>query len=219
MTEERNATTGSQTIKVKMSEPGADQQPEYVAQGAASDDTPPNTTASASTSEEQHTESTPEPEPEPETDTLDQRVAQAEAQAAEYKDQWLRVMADLKNYKRRAEAERDELRRNASSGVLLKLLPILDDIERAMDNVPPEVAESPWWEGMTMIAQKFQTMLESEGVQAIEAVGNEFDPNVHHAVTYEEAEGQDGKVVAALQKGYMLRDRVLRPAMVKVGKG
>lgn len=150
---------------------------------------------------------------------LQTRLDQAEAQANEFKDQWLRAAADYKNYKRRAETERAELIRSASAGLILKLLPVLDDFERAMENVPPEVTATPWWAGMQLIDQKFRTILESEGITPIEALGQDFDPNMHDAVLYEEADGQANKVIAELQKGYKLRDRVLRPTMVKVGKG
>lgn len=146
------------------------------------------------------------------------RLAQVETQAAEYKDQWLRATADYKNYKRRTETERAELIRSASAGLILKLLPVLDDFERAIANIPPEVAETSWWGGTQLIAHKLRTILESEGVAEIAALGEDFDPNFHEAVLYEEAEGQDGKVVAVLQKGYKIHDRVLRPTMVKVGK-
>jgi molecular chaperone GrpE len=150
---------------------------------------------------------------------LQARLAKAEAEAAEHKDQWLRAAADYKNFKRRVEIERSELIRSASSALLLKLLPVVDDFDRAVANIPAEVAETPWWGGTQLIAQKLRTILESEGVKGIEAVGQEFDPNQHEAVLYEEAEGQDGKVVAELQRGYKLGDRVLRPSMVKVGRG
>ena len=150
---------------------------------------------------------------------LQARLAKAEAEAAEYKDQWLRAAADYKNFKRRAEIERSELIRSASSALLLKLLPVMDDFERAMANIPAEIADSAWWGGTQLIAHKLRTILESEGVKVIEAIGQEFDPNQHEAVLYEEADGQDGKVVAELQKGYKLGDRVLRPSMVKVGRG
>jgi len=150
---------------------------------------------------------------------LKERITQAEAQAADYKDQWLRATADYKNYKRRAEAERAELIRSASAGVVLKMLPVLDDFERAIANIPPEVAQTAWWGGTQLIAQKLRTLLESEGVTPIKALGEDFDPNLHEAVLYEDAEGQDGKVIAELQTGYKLRDRVLRPTMVKVGRG
>lgn len=149
---------------------------------------------------------------------LRQRLAQAEAQAADFKDQWLRATADYKNYKRRAETERAELIKSASSGLVLKVLPVLDDFERAIANIPADVAATAWWGGTQLIAQKMRTILESEGVSAIDALGADFDPNLHEAVLYEESPGQDGKVIAELQKGYRIRDRVLRPTMVKVGR-
>ncbi|NTW98146.1 MAG: nucleotide exchange factor GrpE [Oscillochloris sp.] len=150
---------------------------------------------------------------------LESRLAKAEAQAAEYKDQWLRATADYKNFKRRADTERAELIRSAGSSLLLKILPVVDDFDRAIANIPAEIAESAWWGGTQLIAQKLRTLLESEGVKPIMTVGQEFDPNIHEAVLYEDAEGQDGKVVAELQRGYRLYERVLRPAMVKVGRG
>lgn len=149
---------------------------------------------------------------------LRQRLAQAEAQAADYKDQWLRATADYKNYKRRAETERAELIRSASAGLVLKVLPVLDDFERAIANIPTEITPTAWWGGTQLIAQKLRTIFESEGVTAIDALGADFDPNLHEAVLYEDAEGHGGKVIAELQKGYRLRDRVLRPTMVKVGR-
>ncbi len=150
---------------------------------------------------------------------LQQRLAQAEKEAADYKDQWLRAAADYKNFKRRADTERAELIRSASSGLLIKLLPIVDDFDRSIANIPAEIVATPWWGGTQLIAQKLRTLLESEGAKPIEALGQDFDPNLHEAVIYEDAEGQDGKVIAELQRGYKLNDRVLRPTMVKVGKG
>lgn len=150
---------------------------------------------------------------------LEARLAKAEAQAAEYKDQWLRATADYKNFKRRADTERAELIRSAGSSLLLKLLPVVDDFDRAIANIPSDIAESAWWGGTQLIAQKLRTLLESEGVKPMLVMGTDFDPNLHEAVLYEDAEGQDGKVVAELQRGYKLHDRVLRPAMVKVGRG
>jgi molecular chaperone GrpE len=150
---------------------------------------------------------------------LEARLAQAEAQAAEYKDQWLRATADYKNFKRRADTERSELIRSAGAALLLKLLPVVDDFDRAIANIPSEIAASAWWGGTQLIAQKLRTLLESEGVKPIEALGQDFDPNIHEAVLYEDAEGQDGKVVEELQRGYKLYERILRPAMVKVGRG
>jgi len=155
-----------------------------------------------------------------ELDQLKARVAQLEKEAAEYKDQWLRAAADYKNFKRRTDQERADIIRGASAGLVLKLLPVIDDLDRAISSVTPEVESSPWYAGFKLIPQKLQTVLESEGVVPIEAVGQDFDPNFHDAVIYEAAgPGQENKVVAELQKGYMQRDRVLRPTMVKVGRG
>jgi molecular chaperone GrpE len=152
-------------------------------------------------------------------DDMMQRLNEAEKQIEQFKDQWMRSVAEFKNYKRRTETERSDLIRNASASLVLKLLPIIDDFERASASVPEEIASHPWWEGTRLIEQKLRTVLESEGVTPIEAEGTDFDPNVHEAVLYEEAEGQEGKVTAELQKGYRMHDRVLRPSMVKVGKG
>lgn len=162
--------------------------------------------------------SAPAPQQSDGSGEMEERIKKLEAQSAEYHNQWLRAIADYKNYKRRAEAERDELKRGASAGLIIKMLPIIDDFERAMGSVPAEVAETSWWQGTQMIAQKFTMVLESEGVAPIEAAGQMFDPNVHHAVVYEETDDEDGKVTEVLQKGYMQGDRVLRPAMVKVSK-
>lgn len=149
----------------------------------------------------------------------DDRAAQLQQEVDEYKNNWLRATADFKNYKRRAEGERDDLIRNANAGLILKLLPIMDDFERAISHIPAEIENNPWLEGVKLVQRKLQTVLEGQGVQAIEAVGTEFDPNFHEAVLYEETDSDHpNMVVEELQRGYKLGDRVLRPTMVKVGK-
>ena len=169
---------------------------------------------------EEAQETAPADAPVSELDELRARVAQLERESADYKDQWLRAAADYKNFKRRTDSERVDLIRGASAGLLLKLLPVMDDLTRAVNSVTPDVEGTAWYGGFKLIPQKLHTVLESEGVVPIEAVGQDFDPNFHEAVIYEAAgDGQDGKVVAELQKGYKLRDRVLRPTMVKVGQG
>jgi molecular chaperone GrpE len=153
------------------------------------------------------------------SDELQARIVQIEKESEDYRDKWLRAAADFKNFKRRADQERADLIRGASAGMLLKLLPVVDDMERALGGVPAEIAATPWFEGIKLIAQKLQTLLESEGVTPIAALGQEFDPNQHEAVIYDAVgDGADAKVIAELQRGYKLRDRVLRPTMVKVGK-
>ena len=152
-------------------------------------------------------------------EVLQARIAQLEKDSEDYRDKWLRAAADYKNFKRRADQERIDLIRGASAGLLLKLLPVVDDFDRAASSAPEQITSTPWFEGFKLIAQKLGTILESEGVAVIAALGQDFDPNQHEAVIYEDAgDGSEGKVVAELQKGYKLRDRVLRPTMVKVGK-
>jgi molecular chaperone GrpE len=104
----------------------------------------------------------------------------------------------------------------ASSLLIGKLLSVLDDFDRALDNVPSD-AHDPWVEGVRLTERKLRTVLESEGVTPIEAIGQPFDPNVHEAVVHEETtEAPDNTVIGELQRGYRLHDRVLRPALVKV---
>ena len=156
----------------------------------------------------------------PEIADIQQRLQQAEQESASFKDQYLRAAAEMRNYKRRVEQDRAELIRNAGAGVLMKLLPILDDLELAMAHVPQEIAASPWFDGLKMVQTKLQTMLEGEGVKPIEALGQNFDPRVHEAVMHESAGPEmAGKVTAELRRGYTLHDRVIRPTMVKVGEG
>jgi molecular chaperone GrpE len=162
---------------------------------------------------------TQEDQAEPGVQEGQDRLTQLENENADLRDKWLRAVADYKNFKRRADQERADLIRGASAGLLLKLLPVVDDFDRAAAGAPQEIASSPWFDGFKLIAQKLQTILESEGVAPIAALGQEFDPNQHEAVIYEDGgDGSEVRVVAELQKGYKLRDRVLRPTMVKVGK-
>ena len=147
---------------------------------------------------------------------LQARIAQLEKETVDLRDQLLRSVADYKNFKRRTDSERSDLIRSASASLLVKLIPVMDDLERANASIPAELAENPWFGGFRLIPQKLTIVLESEGITPIEAVGKEFNPTFHEAVIFEE--GGDGqKVVAELQRGYLLHDKVLRPTMVKVG--
>ena len=98
---------------------------------------------------------------------------------------------------------------------MAELLPVIDDLERALQNVPDAIREDAWVAGIDLIYQKIIKALEGQGLSKIESQGQDFDPNFHQAVLYEQ--GEEGKVVEELQKGYMLHDRLLRPSMVKVG--
>ncbi len=130
---------------------------------------------------------------------------------------WQRAQADFINYKRRNEQERAEVVNYANSTLILNLLPVLDDLERALASVPDELAESRWVDGIRHIYRKLQAVLEAQGVSVIEAEGKDFDPNFHEAVMT--VEGEEGKVIEETQKGYKIRNRVIRPTKVKVGRG
>jgi molecular chaperone GrpE len=130
---------------------------------------------------------------------------------------WQRAEADFANYKRRVEQERDEVRRLANAALIINILPILDDLERALASLDIRLVGLTWFDGVRLIYRKLQLVLESAGVSQIEAEGQPFDPRFHEAVMH--GEGEEGKVVAEVQRGYKINDRVLRPAMVIVGKG
>ncbi len=134
-----------------------------------------------------------------------------------YLASWQRTAADFQNYKRRTEQERQELALFANASLIINLLPIVDDLERALQSVDAHLAGLTWVDGIGLIYRKFRAVLEASGVKEIQTEGQDFDPRYHEATMF--GEGEDGKVVAEVQKGYMLGDRVLRPAMVVVGRG
>ena len=150
-------------------------------------------------------------------ESLKEALSEEKAKAESYLANWQRAQADFINFKRRAEQERSETIDFANSTLILNLLPVLDDLERALDNVSEKLAGLTWVDGIVLIYRKLKAILEGHGLTEIRAVGEPFDPNLHEAVLY--GEGEEGKVIEELQKGYKLRDRVLRPTMVKVGKG
>lgn len=150
---------------------------------------------------------------------LQQDLEAAKAQAAEYLDQWRRTAAEFSNFKKRLEKEQAEQSRMAAANIIRKLLPVLDDFERAFQTLPPNLMGLTWIDGIALIHRKLQFILEQEGVKVIETQGKTFDPLYHEAVTHETVEGMsEGQIIGEVQKGYMLGDRVLRPALVRVAK-
>jgi len=137
------------------------------------------------------------------------------ARAAEYLDQAQRTRAEMINYRRRMEQEMQVTRRFAAEHLISRILPVIDDFHRAIAAVPDSERESPWVQGMLLIERKMWSVLESEGVRPIDALGKPFDPSVHEAVSID-SDGGD-TVVEEFQRGYTLHDRIIRPAMVKVG--
>ena len=148
---------------------------------------------------------------------LKQALAEEKAKAEGYLANWQRAQADFINYKQRNEQEREEFNKFANATLVLSLLPILDDLERALASIPPKSAKLPWVDGIRLIERKFRASLETEGLTPIEAPGKPFDPNLHEAVRQDK--GKEGIIIQELQRGYKLHDRVIRPTMVVVGNG
>jgi molecular chaperone GrpE len=147
---------------------------------------------------------------------LKQKLGEAEAKSAENLDGWQRAVAEFQNYKKRMDRDRDSEKAYMKGELIKKVLPALDDLERAMLNRPEEDA---WANGIELITRKLQNILQTEGVERIEADGKIFDPNFHEAISYESMDDvESGHVIAIVQNGYMLGDRVLRPALVRVAK-
>lgn len=154
-----------------------------------------------------------------ELERLRGELEEAKTQAAEYLDGWQRTQAEFSNYKKRQQAERVQITKLANATLLRKLLPVLDDFERALASRPSGLDQLTWCEGISLIKHKLDAIIESEGVEPIEAAGETFNPRYHEAVTYEEVSGyEDGQIIAEVQRGYTLDDRVLRPALVRVAK-
>jgi len=147
-------------------------------------------------------------------------LEKAQEEIADLKDKWLRSVAEFENYRKRTLKERAELILNGGEKVITAILPIIDDMERAIENGAktddPEVLR----EGMSLIHQKFMKTLEAQGVSKIETENADFDTDVHEAVAMVPGMGDDkkGKVIDCLQQGYKLNDKVIRHAKVAVGQ-
>ncbi len=147
-----------------------------------------------------------------------QETADTEAtkEEEELNTRYLRLAADFQNYKRRVEKEKGDIYAYANEKIVIELLDVIDNFERALEHSNENESFS---EGMNLIFKQFRGVLEKSGVEEINALGEDFDPNFHHAVlTENSAEHESGKVTQVLQKGYLLNKKVIRPAMVKVAE-
>ena len=149
--------------------------------------------------------------------SLEQQIEALRTEKEEQFRGWQRTQADFVNYRRRVEQERVELIKSAEAGLIHDLLPVLDDLERAITSLPEDLRGLTWVEGILLIERKLAALLEQHGLTPIEALGREFDPNEHEAVLRDGEPGEATAVTAELQRGYRLHDRVLRPTLVKVG--
>ena len=150
---------------------------------------------------------------------MQQKIEQAEQKAKDHFEGWQRERADFLNYRKRIERENDLLRQNLTGQIIKKYLVVLDDLERALKARPAQGEGADWAQGVELIARKLSTILDAEGIKPIEAKGAMFDPLVHEAITHEDnSDYQSGQVIDVVQQGYMLGDRVLRPAQVRVAR-
>ena len=150
-------------------------------------------------------------------ETLTKALAEEKAKAEANLAGWQRAQADFINYRQRSEQEKEETIKFANSQLMLSLLPILDDLERAFASRPSRPAKLGWAEGIRLIERKLRATLEAQGLSPIIAVGEPFDPYQREAIRQDK--GKEGIVTEEVQKGYKFRDRVIRPSKVVVGNG
>lgn len=151
------------------------------------------------------------------TQSLEQEIERLKAESQHHLDQWRRTAANLENYRRRVEKERGEILKAGQATLIAQLLPVLDDLQRAFQTLPSTLRGLTWIDGVALIERKVDVVLEQHGLKEIEALGQPFDPALHQSILQEEtSDYPDGQVMAVLQRGYMLHDKVLRPAMVKI---
>lgn len=149
------------------------------------------------------------------SETQEEKEVPVEDEALNTK--YMRLAADFQNYKRRVEKEKSDIYAFANEKIVVELLDVIDNFERALEHAP-DGSES-YADGMSKIFKQFTGVLEKSGVKEIPAQGEDFDPNFHHAVMTENSEEHEsGKITEVLQKGYTLKEKVIRPAMVKVAE-
>lgn len=158
------------------------------------------------------------PNQETSPDALQAKVQELEERAEQLLANWQRAQADLANYRKQVEREQQELLQLAAAGLMADTLPILDDLERAFGSIPSNLRSLTWIEGVWLVYKKMEAVLSAHGMEVVEAeAAQSFDPNLHQALS--EVEGEAGKIVEVVQKGYTMGGRLLRPALVTVGKG
>ena len=154
-----------------------------------------------------------------EFENLKKELEETRTKANEYLDGWQRARAEFANYKKRVDRDQAQTYQVATGNIVRRFLEVLDDLERALKNRPKEGEGAVWSEGIELIYRKLLNMLENEGVKPMEIKNDFFDPNLHEAVMSEEnSEFESGQIIDVIRQGYVLGDRVLRPAMVRVAR-
>ena len=204
-------------------EPGEDQAEEENAKEASEDE-------EVSDNEEEEPDEEQEPDEEEESDEEDEdkksgkklfgkknKKDKKDEKIEELTDRLTRQMAEFDNFRKRTEKEKSQMYERGAKDIIEKILPVVDNFERGLDAVKEEDKEDPFIQGMEMVYKQLMTVLGELGVKPIEAVGKEFDPNLHNAVMHVEDENFGENIIAEeFQKGYMYRDSVVRHSMVKV---
>jgi molecular chaperone GrpE len=168
--------------------------------------------------EEMRTEE-PEAVTESKAGAQDQEVAGLQKEIAEWKDKYLRSMAEFENYRRRSIQEKADWIKLATQKLALDICDVLDNFERALQQADPGKGEDSFVKGVVMIEQQLRKVLEKEGITRIEALGEEFDPTLHEALAHIPSDIEENYVAAVIQNGYRIHDKILRPARVAVSSG
>lgn len=171
----------------------------------------PQAAADAAPAEAAETPTTNGAQPE-----VESQLMELQKQVESFREGWQRERAEFANFKKRIEREKLDLYQNASSDVIKSLLPVLDDFDRAFDNLPDDLQANPWVDGVAGIQRKMQRLLEQFNITVVDPTGQPFDPNLHEAIGTDESDAETGTVTATMQKGYLVGERVLRPALVRV---
>lgn len=151
--------------------------------------------------------------------SLETELEELRLKAEEYLDGWQRARAEFSNYKKRVQREREEDHARLSGQILSRYLDVVDDFERALKDAPSGDEVQAWTAGIDLIYKKLNAILESEGVEEIEALGIIFDPTYHEAIIQDEVKGhKEGEIVEVIQRGYKIGDRILRPTKVRIAK-
>ncbi len=154
-----------------------------------------------------------------EVEKLKKELEESRSQTSEYLDGWQRARAEFANYKKRMDRDQSQIQQMVAGNLIKRYLEIIDDLDRALKNRPKGEEGAAWAAGIELVYRKFMAILESEGVKVMQVEGQTFDPNLHEAISQTEVPGYDsGQIVEEIHKGYMIGERVLRPALVRVAK-
>jgi len=161
----------------------------------------------------------PEAEEQEEIIALRKELEDLRLKSEEFLNGWQRERAEFTNFKKRIDREREMAHQNAAGSIIRRYLDVLDDLERALMNRPAQGDGASWADGIELIYRKLLATLEAEGVEPMNTVGQPFDPNLHEAISQEHSpEHESGQIIGVVKNGYLIGDRVLRPALVRVAQ-